>query len=184
MKAHPFVLAASVALLAAALSACSSDNAAADPGNVLAQNDFENLLGWVGVNDPSITLDRAHSGRYAVKVGPGVEFGGTYTREMGQMAPIKPKALKVTAWVWIPNTKDEGNIVLSITRPSENNKALFYETLTLAESAKATKEWQRIEKTFTLPESITSTDQLKVYLWRGNTDDAVFMDDIELSKVE
>ena len=178
------LLPAAAALLLAGPWACSSDNSATAPENVLARNDFENLLGWMGVTDPSIALDRAHSGHYAVKVGAGTEFGGTYIREMGQMAPIKPKTLKVRAWAWVPDSKNQGSIVLSISRPSDNDRALFYEAIGLAKAVKATKEWQLVEKTFPLPDDITSTDVLKVYLWRGGTPDAVFMDDIELSKVD
>ena len=62
---------------------------------MITRNNFENVQGWGGVNEPGITTDKAHSGKSCIWVTPQVQYSYTYSRVLGQMTTGKPKKLTV-----------------------------------------------------------------------------------------
>ena len=59
--------------------------------------------------------------------------------------------------------------------------SVYYDGLDLRKDVTKYKSWQHVSKTFTLPDSVQSTNLLKCYLWRANTNESVYADDIALS---
>lgn len=150
-------------------------------GTLVTRNDFESVQGWGGTADASVTADRAHSGKYAVRVGPQNEFGYTYIQTLGKMSTPKIKEVTVSAWVWLPTVTAPGQLVLSIVRSPELNTPVFYSSIDLAKTVKKAKDWQLVSQTFALPDSVQSTNMLKCYLWRAGTTENVYADDVTLS---
>ncbi len=173
----PLILLVGATLL---LASCSKRDTITK-GTLVSRNDFESVLGWGGSNDASVTTDRAHSGQYAVRVGPQNEFGYTYVRTLGNMSASKIRTITVSAWVWVPEMRAPSQIVLDITRSPEVSTPVFSSTINLPVTVKRAKTWQQVSKTFTLPDSVRSTNQLKCYLWRCGTNENVYADDITLS---
>ncbi|GAA4350909.1 hypothetical protein GCM10023185_09080 [Hymenobacter saemangeumensis] len=162
------------------LGACSTDSSSDMPTGMITRNDFENTQGWGGANEPTVTTEKAHSGKYSITVNPQYEFSHTYIRTLGQMTGGKPKKMTVTAWAWVPDKESTAVIVVDIKHSPENGAQVFYETLDLVPAVQEFKAWRKVSKTFNLPDSIASTNQCKVYLWRGSSPRPVFVDDVSI----
>lgn len=163
------------------LTSCAGSGAADAQGAVVTRNDFENVLGWGGSAEASLTAERAHSGKYAVRVGPQNEFGYTYIQNLGKMSVARAKAVTVSAWVWVPSAQTTATLVLAISHSPERNTPVFYGSIPLGTAAKEFKNWRLVSQTFLLPDSVQDTNQLKCYLWRGSINESVYADDITLS---
>lgn len=163
------------------LASCGHREEGGAKAAVVTRNDFENVLGWNGNADASLTAERAHSGRYAVRVGPQNEFGYTYIQSLGKMSAAKIKAVTVSAWVWLPGAQASASLVVAISHSPERSSPVFYGSIPLGTAAKSFKEWQQVSQTFVLPDSVQDTNQLKCYLWRGSAVENVYVDDISLS---
>ena len=162
-------------------SACSKDGSADLPAGMVTRNDFENVQGWGGANELSVTVEKARSGKSSICVNPQVEFSYTYNRQLSQMTGGKPKKLTVTGWAWVPDKDAKALIVVDIKRSAEKGTQVFYEGLELATAVKDFKEWSEVKKTFILPDSISSVNQCKVYMWRGSSPRPVYLDDVSIS---
>lgn len=162
------------------LASCSGkdDNV---KGNLVTRNDFEAVLGWGGNADVSVTSEKAHSGKYSVKVGPQNEYGYTYVNTLGNMSTAKTKAITVSAWVWMPNNQQAATLALSVTRSPEQGASLFYGGIDLSKAVTKYNSWQKVSQTFTMPDTVRSMNQLKCYLWRTAANDNVYADDITIS---
>lgn len=163
------------------LASCSGDNNTTVKGKLVTSNDFEAVLGWGGSADPSISMEQAHSGTSSVKVGPQNEYSLTYTQALGKMSPAKIKNITVSAWIWLGSESAPSSIVLSIDRSALLNTPVYYGNIELAKEVKKARSWQLVTKTFTLPDSIQATNQLKCYLWRAGSNENVHADDLTLS---
>ncbi len=163
------------------LASCSGKGSGKVRGTLVTQNDFESVLGWNGNADASLTTEKAHSGKYAVRVGPANEFGYTYIQTLGKMSVPKIKTVTVSAWVWVPSAQAASNLVVAISRSPEQNTPVFYGFIPLAAEAKKYKQWREVSKTFQLPDSVQTTNMLKSYLWRAGATENVYVDDMTLS---
>ena len=175
----PFLFVATVAL-ATALGACSKGGSADLPEGTVTINNFENVQGWGGANEASVTAEKAHSGRYSVMTKPGLDFGYTYANTMGQMTGGKPKKITVSGWAWVPDKDANAAIVLDIKHSATNGNQVYYAGMELASTVKKFNEWQEVSKTFVLPDSIASSNVLKVYMWRGSSPRPVYLDDVTI----
>ena len=97
----PFLFVAAAAF-SSALASCSKDPSANLPEGTVTHNNFENVQGWGGASEPSITSERAHSGKYSVITKPQQDFGYTYVNTLGQMTGGKPRKITVSGWAWVP----------------------------------------------------------------------------------
>ena len=164
----------------AVLAGCAgSGNGAAD--KVLSQNDFESMAGWAPAT-PSLTTERAHSGRYAMKVGEGLEFGANFSSPLVQVSPTRLQKLRVSAWALLTNLDTEAQLVVEVKNPADDSQKIFWESFTLNSKVKSVNSWTKVGKTFTLPATLNPTDELRVYLWRGASPAAVYLDDVELTR--
>ena len=175
------VLFLGIAALATALGACSKDHSLEKlPEGMITRNDFENVQGWGAANEPSVTTEKAHSGKYSVVTNSQIEFGYTYVRQMGQMTGGKPKKLTITAWAWVPDKDASAAVVVDVKHSPEKGNQVFYAGLDLAHTVTKFKEWEQVSKTFVLPDSIASANVCKVYMWRGSSPRAVYLDDVSI----
>ena len=172
-------------LLILALVSCG-DKKEGSPANQLASNDFESIDGWVGDNTPSsLTKERAHSGRYSIKVDPTVEYSMGYSNLLGKLSPSKLRKLKVHGWVNLPNGKTEAVLVTQITDPANPAaKPIVWEGLKLTDQVKAFNKWVEVEKEIILPDNVTYANKISVYLWRTGAPEPAFIDDLTIEKVD
>lgn len=172
------------ACFALVLTACG-DKVAKIPADQLASNDFESIDGWVGDNvSPSLTKEKAHSGRYAIKVDPNIEYSMGYSNQLGRLSASKLHKIKVHAWVNIPATDPKAVLVVQVTDPTNPSANLLWNGINLAEQVKARNKWVEIEKEVVLPDNLNYAHKIGVYLWRTSVPNTVFMDDLTISKVE
>ncbi|WP_375434660.1 carbohydrate binding domain-containing protein [uncultured Hymenobacter sp.] len=156
------------------------------PANQLASNDFESVDGWMGDNTPpSLTKEKAHSGRYALKVGPGVEYSMGYNNLLSKLSASKVTKLKVRAWINLPNGTSQPVLVTAITDPNNPGaKPLVWEGLKLSDQVKSFNKWVEVEKTITFPATVNYTNKINVYLWRTGAVETALLDDLIIEKVE
>ncbi|OON70802.1 hypothetical protein [Hymenobacter sp. CRA2] len=172
------------AMLAFGMVACGKKDSEV-PANQLTSNDFESFEGWLGdMNVPSLNKDKAHSGRWSLKVGPNIEFAMGYNILLGKLSPSKLKKIKVKAWAYLPNGKAQAVLVTQLTRPVEGNKQMMWEGLDLAKDVKTYNKWVEVEKTITLPADANYADKLSMYLWRTNENETAYIDDLSIEKAE
>ncbi|WP_165822195.1 carbohydrate binding domain-containing protein [Hymenobacter edaphi] len=168
------------AALVALLAACSSDKSA-DSADQIMSTGFEDLEGWVPPS-PSLTKEKAHSGKYAIKVDPTIEYSMTYINVMGKVMPSKPNKLHLTAWVMGASKEADAVLTVQMLNPKDGT-SLMNEQMHVKEKIKKPGEWEKVEMEFAVPEKATFTDEMRVYLWRVGSGEPVYMDDIELSIV-
>ena len=173
----------SLGILGALLSACSkSEPEASDNAKVITANDFESVDGWMPTV-PSLTRDQAHSGKYSIRVDGNTEFSLGYGNLLGKVSPTKLRKLNVEAWVYAPSAKSQARLGVQVTDPV-TGKEIFGDGITITDQVKEYKKWVKISKEIVLPENITATQVLKVFLWRASASDAAYMDDIRVVAVE
>ena len=171
------------AALLLALAGCA-DNAAKAPANQITFNDFEAVEGWsAGEPVPSLTKERAHSGTYALRVGNGVDFRLGYRNVLGKISTARLHKLTIQAWVFVPGPQAECVLVTQVLG-NEQNKNVFWDGLKIKEATKTVGKWVLIEKEITLPPTATPETQLLVYLWRSNSPQPTYLDDLRISRVE
>ncbi|MCI1188235.1 hypothetical protein MON38_12465 [Hymenobacter sp. DH14] len=178
----PLSLFAAVAFVTT-LGSCSKDSSANLPEGTVTYNNFENVQGWGGANEPSVTTERAHSGKYSVITKPELDFGYTYVNTLGQMTGGKPKKITVSGWAWVPDKDANAALVVDIKHSPANGSQVFYGLLEMGRNVKKFGDWQEVNKTFDLPDSIASGNLCKVYMWRGSSPRPVYLDDVSI-KIE
>ena len=168
------------AALATTLGACSKDSSANLPEGTVTINNFENVQGWGGSSEASVTTERAHSGKYSVMTKPGLDFSYTYINTLGQMTGGKPKKVTVSGWAWVPDKDANAALVLDIKHSPTNGSQVYYSSMEIARTVKKFGGWEQVSKTFDLPDSIASANQCKVYMWRGSSPSPVYLDDVTI----
>jgi hypothetical protein len=172
-------------VLLLSLAACSSNTSDSDP-NVLVNSDFESIDGWLPADQSAtLTREKAHSGKCAIKVDGGHEYSIGFSKLLGQLHDSKPKELEVKAWAFVPNDKAAASLVIAMDDPTAGPgaKPLMWEGINLKEEAKPYGKWQEITKVFKVPANAGPTNKLGIYLWRNSGDQAVYVDDIKITAV-
>ncbi|QNE41280.1 hypothetical protein F1C16_17825 [Hymenobacter sp. NBH84] len=145
--------------------------------------DFDDLQRWSGGEyTASLTQERAHSGQFSLKAGPGVDYSLTFSAPFDQLSLTKPRKLRVQAWVWVP--EETNNTTLVIT--AVNSKGVVsWEGIQLANTVKGYKSWQHLDQKVMMSPQLTSDDVLKLYLWQRNgNDNSLYLDDLIISEEE
>lgn len=156
-----------------------------NPNNYLVSSDFEAMEGWVPEPVPaSLVRDKAHSGRYAVKVDANNEFSIGYNNTLGRLSASKLKKIRVHAWVNLPDKNSQAILVAQVLDPADPTKTLVWEGLKLGEKVTTYNKWVEVALDVTLPPTVSYTNRIAVYLWRANGQGATFMDDLAIEKVE
>ena len=168
------------ALVALGLAGCSSPEAASDP-NVLVNNDFETLAGWLPeAQDATLTREKAHSGSYALKVDGTHEYSLGYHAQLGRLRDTRIRKIKVTAWAFVP-TGSSASLVITVGNPvAPSGQPLLWQALELGKSKEFGK-WVEVSKVLTLPETATAASTLGLYLWRTGSNQPVYLDDLRVA---
>lgn len=179
-----FVPASLALLLGLALAGCGG-SAKPDSATVLASNDYDELLGWVPQDAvPYLSREQAHSGHYSAHVGPDMEYAGGYNNSLDKLSQVRLNKLRLRAWVFLANKDSKGNLVTEISDPT-TGKQQFYEAIDVASAASGHyNQWTELDRTLTLPNTITAKSIIKAYLWRGPGSQPVYLDDFSLEKAE
>lgn len=154
--------------------------------NQLTSNNFEMVDGWMGDNThPSLTKEKAHSGVYAIKVGPGIEYSMGYNNKLSNLSVSKITKIKVRAWVNIPDGNSSSILVTSVEdTDSQPAESLLWTGLKLSDQVKTFNKWVEVEKTITFPPTVNYKHKIKVYLWRTPAQGTALLDDLVIEKVE
>jgi hypothetical protein len=174
----PFVLFAGLLLC----MSCSKSQEDLSEKNLITYNNFEAADGWGGTN-PTLTKEKAHSGRYSIKIDPTNEYSYGFDNLLGKIASKKPKGLKVEAWAFVPSKQaGSAKLVVHITKPTSGQQVIW-EGIPL-ENVENFKEWTEVSKEIKLPANVEVSDRIQIYLWKAGATEAVYIDDLKLSATE
>ncbi|TGE26498.1 hypothetical protein [Hymenobacter metallicola] len=165
-------------LLLVVATACSqkkTEEADSAKSSVLFSSSFEGLEGWLPEN-PSLTQEKAHTGKYSVKVDSNIEYGVTYINKLGRLSPTRINKFHLKAWTFLTKPGNAA-LVFQIMNPDQSGTNAFYEKIDLEK----VDAWTLVEKDLTLPAVVDPNSQVRVYLWRANATGPVYLDDIELT---
>jgi hypothetical protein len=168
---------------AMALAGCHQDSATATAGKQLAFNDYEAVVGWVPTPPTSVTSERAHSGRYCVKVGPQDEFGMGYTMVLEKIIDHRPHKIRVEAWGYMTDANSTAKIGFQLFNATQD-KVLFSDGIEYADAVKTPGKWVKISKDIVLPGDVAGNQQMRVFLWRSVANSPAYVDDLSISEVE
>ena len=146
-------------------------------------NDFEHLDGWLP--DPAaaatLTTERAHSGRYSVMVDAAHPYSVTYHAKLGELVSLRPRRMRLSAWVWAESTQNNAKLVFAMGLPNDpEDKSKVYTMVFLADNWPY-RHWTHVSQDIDLPPEVSSQANLSIYLWGNDTPDRVFTDDWELT---
>lgn len=163
----------------ASLAACSGNKTDTTPAkDVLMQNDFENMAGWVADPTP-FTQENAHSGRYSLKVDQDHEYSLGYNYLLGLLSPTRIRGVRVEAWVYMPERNTTAQIRVALNGAAKD-ETIMNEGIDLSAEVQNTGKWTKVSKEVTFPTQANYTSQLVMYLWRGSNSGKVFMDDVRI----
>ncbi|MCC6836902.1 MAG: hypothetical protein IT234_00050, partial [Bacteroidia bacterium] len=139
--------------------------------------DFETTEGIIGPENIKATT--AHSGKQAIDMSDGKEYGPSILKTVKEIAtePFK----KVSASVWIYPTKEKPNLVLTASSINEQTgEAIFWEGKSTETSVFPLNTWTKLNAAFNLPsEKLTVDNKIQINIWnKGKT--GVIVDDLEI----
>ncbi len=146
-------------------------------------NDFEQMAGWLPEPAPSLTTERAHSGRYSVKVDPAHPFSVTYRLKLGDAFSMRPRRMHLSAWAWIESSADDAQLTLSMSAPNDPQEKSKLYTQAYLVGSWPYKRWTHISRDIDLPPEVSSEAVLAVYLWCSEARHTVYTDDWELTEL-
>lgn len=182
MRLLPFLTLLTTAACAG-LSGCSSTETTELPKNLVSHNDFESVEGWMPA-PPSLTTEKAHSGRFSLRVGGNTDYSLTYTNSLSNVSPTRLQKLDVSGWAMLPAKGSTAKLVVEIKNPADATQGVFWETIDLPEQVKELNKWTEVKKSFTMPATLEPTYELRVYLWRGASPTPAFLDDLIITRGE
>lgn len=139
--------------------------------------DFETTEGIVGPENIKVTT--AHSGKQAIDMSDGKEYGPSIVKVIKEIAtePFK----KVSASVWVYPTQEKPNLVLTASSINEQNgEAIFWEGKSTENSIFPINTWTKLNASFNVPaEKLTADNKIQINIWnKGKT--GVIVDDLEI----
>jgi hypothetical protein len=170
-------------LLSACNSATDSTTRTAD-GNVLTTADFEQSIGWGDADPASLTTEKAHSGKWSVRVQPNVPFGYTYSRTLGDMSATPLLRLVVEGWILRVAPGSTAKLVVQVNASATDDTKVSYTAFPIESAVPKFGEWTAIQVPISLPTTATGTNKIKVYLWNDQGTAATYLDDLTVRKAE
>lgn len=169
-------------LVALTVAGCGGNDTVAPDSNILVSNDFETLAGWLPEpQNATLTREKAHSGRYALKVDGTHEYSLGFNALLGQLHETRITKIKVSAWVFVTAADAKAALVTAISTPgAPSDKPLLWESLDLSQSKEVGK-WLEVSKVITLPANTAPTNALVLYLWRTSGGQPVYLDDLKVT---
>lgn len=172
-----------LSLCAVAVTFCteSARDDSAD-ANYIMKNDFESLAGWLPPNG-SLTVEQARSGRYSIKVDKDHEYSMGFGDLLGKVSSRKPRTVRLSCWAYLPSSKAIAQYQLQILDPA-TGQSVFQDGITLADQVQDYRTWVKVEKDIDLPETIVSSQEIRVFLWRATAEEPAYIDDVALKIIE
>ncbi len=159
--------------------ACGSERATYTSADALVSNDFESLAGWLGkASSSSLTEEKAHSGRYSIKVDDSIEYSVEFASTLGALHDARVKRIKVAAWVFVPNAQ---TVALLVTHAGDapNAKPLVWYGFDVTKAvAGKYNQWVYVSTVVELPDAVTAATNVGFYLWRSSGNQPVYLDDL------
>jgi hypothetical protein len=149
---------------------------------VVMSEDFEQLDGWLAEPAPSLTTERAHSGRYSVKTDKDHPYSITYRLTLSKAFTMRPHRVRLSTWAWVDAQEDDAQLVFALNPPDGSGNSLLTSRIYLADDWPY-KRWVHLSRYIDLPPEIPSKCQIIVYLWHAGAQNAVFTDDWELTEI-
>ena len=170
------------------LSACHADGGSSSrpvsDASVLTTSDFEQTIGWGDSDSPSLTTERAHSGKWSVRVTPDVPFGYTYSRTFGNMSSTPLTHLVVEGWALRTAPGSTAKLVVQINVSATDETKVSYSAFPIEQAVPKFGEWTAISVPITLPTGTKGANKLKMYLWNDQGTSPTYLDDVILRKAE
>lgn len=170
-------------LLAACQPAATAPTSTATGPDVLTTADFEQSIGWGDADGKSLTTDKAHSGRWSVRVQPDVPYGYTYARPLGELSTTPMLRLQLDAWALRVSAGSTAQLVVQVVASKTDETNVFYYALPLATAVPTFGEWTAVHVPINLPTTASGDNRLKVYLWNGTATSPTYLDDVTLRRV-
>lgn len=148
----------------------------------LMHTSFEEFVGWGPEILPQLSTEKAHTGKYSVRVDAQHQYSPTYRIELGQLCGHRPRRLTLSAWVWVPSFKEEAVIVVSISTPGDPYHPIFRKDVYLTDGGPF-QQWKYVSRDLDLPAGIHANNQLVIYLWQANATEPVYADDLRLTEL-
>lgn len=168
----------------AALSSCTGAPARPEVRErVMVSSSFENILGFAEQVPPSLTTEKAHTGRYAVRVDAQNQYSLTYHGTLGQLCTTKPRKFIFSAWVWVPRPEDEATLILALTSPDDPEHPLLHKNVYLTDRGPYGK-WKQVRREIDVPGTVNRNTRLALYLWNGTAQQPVYADDWQLAELK
>ncbi|MBO3271899.1 hypothetical protein [Hymenobacter defluvii] len=170
--------------LVLAMTACKSRPAHQDDVHeyVILDEDFEQLGSWLTEPAPTLTKERAHSGRYAVKVDKEHPYSITYRLTLNKAFKTRPHRVRLSAWVWVARSSDQAQLVFSLNSPTSNTPPIFTTRIYIGDNWPF-KRWVHLSRDIDLPPEFSSESQIVIYLWHCAAQNPVFADDWKLIEI-
>jgi hypothetical protein len=181
LATKPWALA--VVLAAGTLAGCADSDAGHWVGDYVTANDFEAVRGWTP-DASGLTRDHAHSGQYATFAGPGHDYGLTYDLPLGDASVHTLKGVAVEAWVYLPHPQDAASLEVQVALPGGENRLGFAGSLKLPEQVSEGAKWTRVRQEFAFPAGLPGEAHLRIFLWRNNSQETVYLDDLRVKALE
>lgn len=151
--------------------------------NVLMHNGFDELAGWLGIApQPTLTNEKAHSGRYSIKVDANNEYSISYTKPLGQLSEARVAKFKVDAWVWAPSANDKALLVS--TFGETGSKPLSWVGFDVVKASPTYGQWTQVSEIIEVPATSTANTLFTIFLWRINATQPTYLDDLTISAVQ
>ena len=170
-----------VLLAVGLLSACSSSSKEVTADQVLLVSDFENLAGWGGLQSPSLTRERAHSGQYSIKTDATLEYSLTFSDVLARLPAGPLTKIRVSAWVFAP-APGGAHLMVQFTRTLQDNTPVFDGSIALSPAGKKRGEWVYLSQVFDLPTTLSPANQLRVFVWRASASEPLYVDDLVIAR--
>ena len=148
----------------------------------LMHTSFEELLGWMPELPATITTEKAHTGKYALRVDAQNAYSFTYRATLGSLCNHRPRRLTLSAWVWVPDREQDVILVAALNNPNDPDHPALTKHLYLNDSGPFGK-WKYVSRDLDLPMGIHSNAQLVIYLWKKNATEPVYADDLRLTEL-
>lgn len=146
---------------------------------VLLDSDFEQFDGWVQPLPAFLVTDQVHSGRYALRLAEGAEFGPAYHTTLGRCAYV-PRRLHLSAWVYAPSGRIRSTILVTEVN-CQGRRPNVWVGFELEGVVKRYQKWEFVHSTIQLPADLLPDDEVKVYLWHPEASgERLWLDDIKL----
>lgn len=165
------------------LTACSGADTGHWVGDYVTSNDFEAVRGW-GADAAGLTRDHAHSGQYAVFVGPEREYSFTYDLPLSEASVHALRGVAVEAWVYLPDVQTSASLDVQVRLPGAASPLGFAGSLRLADQVTERAKWTRVRQEFLFPAGLPGDAHLRIFMWRNASPGPVYLDDLCVKALE